>query len=390
MNVFDFFGRRPIEQRFPSIAAMERAAVRRIPKFASDYMVGGIGREVGRDRNIAELDKVRFTPRYVIDYETPPDITSKIFGKTWAAPFGPGPVGLTGLMWPRAQIHIARAAAEHKVPIGLSTYGTETIEDAAATAGESLWFQLYPIENIDIEQDIIARYRAVGGDVLLVTVDIPQSTRRERDLGNGLAVPPRQDVITYWQAATHPRWALETLRHGTPKFKTVLRYVPPGTPAQSSMQMLGSLSAGHVGPERLRRYRDEWKGKLVVKGVLHPDDVRMCLDMGVDGIVVSNHGGRQLDGAITAPEVLPQIRQLVGGRMAILADGGVRTGLDIARMLALGADHVLLGRALTFAVAAAGPKGPALALQILKEEFANVISQVGCQDWRDLAKFLAD
>ncbi|MEM9140644.1 MAG: alpha-hydroxy acid oxidase, partial [Pseudomonadota bacterium] len=311
MSVFDFFTR-PVEQRFPSVAAMERVAVKRIPKFASDYMVGGIGREVGRDRNITQLDSVRFTPRYVVDYETPPDISSTIFGK-WDAPFGPGPVGLTGLMWPRAQIHIARAAAEHNVPIGLSTYGTETIEDAGAIAGKNLWFQLYPIHDEDIERDLMKRFEAVGGEVMIVTVDIPQSTRRERDLGNGLAVPPRQDYITYWQAATHPAWAIETLRHGMPKFKTVLRYVPPDTPAQSSMQILGSLSAGHVGPERLRRYRDEWKGKLIVKGVLHQDDVKMCLDTGVDGIVVSNHGGRQLDGAITAPEVLPQIRQYAGG-----------------------------------------------------------------------------
>lgn len=389
MALVDFFKRRPVAQRFPSIPAMERAAARRIPRFANDYMVGGIGREDGARRNITELDKIRFTPRYLLDYE-PPDISTKFFGETWDAPFGPGPVGLTGLMWPRAQIHIARAAARHNVPIGLSTYGTETIEDAAAVAGRSLWFQLYPIQDAEIETDLLKRYKAVGGDVLLVTVDVPQSTRRERDLGNGLAVPPRQDLITYLQAAMRPAWALETLRAGTPSFKTVLRYVPPDLPPQSSMEMLGSLSAGHVGPERLRRYRDEWPGKLVVKGVMHPEDVRMCMDMGVDGIVVSNHGGRQLDAAPTAPEVLPQIRQLAGGKLAILADGGVRSGLDIARLLAMGADFVLLGRAMALSVAAIGAEGPTHALQILKEEFAMTLSQMGCQDWRDLAKYLQE
>ena len=389
MKPWQFFGRRPAHIRFPSIAAMERAGKRRLPKFAWDFMAGGIGREVGRNRNLSELDKVTFTPRYIVDYDYPADLSSTLFGK-WNAPFGPGPVGLQGLIWPNAQSYILHAAAKHGLAAGFSVYATQSIEEAAADGGGNLWFQQYPMADSGIEQDILARYRAVGGEVLILTADVPYGTRRERDIGNGLSIPPRQDWLTYWHAAIRPAWTLAILRHGMPRFKTVERYVPPGTPPQSSMQLLGSLAAGHIGPERLRRYRDEWKGKLIVKGVLHQDDVKQCLDAGVDGIVVSNHGGRQLDGAVTAPEVLPRIRQYAGGKLAVIADGGVRTGLDIARMLALGADHVFLGRALTFAVAAAGAQGPALAMEILKLEMRDVLSQLGCQDWRDLAKYLAD
>lgn len=388
MSLGAFFRGRTVEQRFPSIAAMERVAARRIPKFAHDYMVGGIGREVGVSRNIQALDQVRMVPKYLIDFPEA-DLSTNIFGKSYPAPFAPSPVAMSGLMWPDGPMHIARAAGARGLPVGLSTYATCSIEDAAAAcAPGDLWFQLYPQSDLEIEADMLKRFRAVSGDVLLITCDIPQNTRRERDIANGLAIPPRHDFWTYFNAAIRPRWALATMRQGLPEFRNITRYMK--AKGESSMELLGRLSGGHVTPERLRRYRDEWPGKLVVKGVLHVDDVRMCLDMGVDGIVVSNHGGRQLDAAPAAPEVLPQIRQLAGGKLVIMADGGVRHGLDIARMVAKGADFVLLGRAMALSVAAMGPSGPAHALQILTEEFAMTLSQLGCTDWRDLPKYLAD
>jgi len=388
MSLANFFRPRPVDQRFPSIAAMERVAARRIPKFAHDYMAGGIGREVGLGRNVQALDAVRLLPKYLTECPAA-DLSTTLWGHRHAAPFAPSPVGLTGLMWPDAPLHIARAAGAHGLPMGLSTYATCSLEEAAAACAPGpLWFQLYPQSDPEIEADLLKRFRAIGGEVLLVTVDIPQNTRRERDLGNGLSVPPRQDLRTYLQAAARPRWALATLRHGLPEFRNITRYLPVGR--ASSMELLSRLNAGHVTPERLRRYRDDWPGKLVVKGVLHLDDVRTCLDAGVDGIVVSNHGGRQLDAAPAAPEVLPQIRQLAAGRLVIMADGGVRTGLDIARMIAKGADFVLLGRALALSVAALGPHGPSHALKILTEEFAMTLSQLGCSDWRDLPKFLQE
>lgn len=385
----DLFKPRTADQRFPSIAALERGARRRIPKFASDYMLGGIGREDGLGRNISELDKVRLTPRYLVDETADkPVLETEILGHKTSVPFAPGPIGLTGLMWPNAPEHVARAAVAHGVPVGLSTYATSSIEEIGAIAGKNLWFQLYPLSDHDIEKDLLTRFKAVGGETLLVTVDIPGPTRRERDIGNGLSVPPRQDWRTYLQAAMCPAWAIETLRAGTPEFKNVLRYAPQGAKTLTALEFLGGIMAGHVTPDQLKRYRDLWPGKLVVKGVLDVRDARTALDCGADGIVVSNHGGRQLDAAPTAPEVLPQIRQAVGGKLAILADGGVRSGLDIARLLALGADFVLLGRAMTCSVAAMGAAGPEHALKILKEEFAGTLGQIGCADPRDLGAYL--
>lgn len=383
----EFFRPRTADQRFASIAAMERAARRRIPRFAHDYMSGGIGREHGLARNLSELDRVRFMPRYLAEVE-PPDLATEVLGQKVSAPFGPAPVGLTGLMWPDAPKHIARAAAARGLPVGLSTYATASIEEVGAIAGPGMWFQLYPLKDEAIEADLLARFAAVGGEVLLVTVDIPGPTRRERDIMNGLSVPPRRDWRTWMQCAMRPGWSLETLRAGIPEFRNVTRYGPAGADETSVLEFLGSIMASHVSPERLSRYRDMWNGKLVVKGLLSADDARIAADRGADGIVVSNHGGRQLDAAPTAPEVLPAIRQAVGDRVAVLADGGARSGLDIARLLGKGADFVLLGRAMTCSVAAMGAEGPAHALHVLTEELRGTLVQLGCSDYRHLADFL--
>ncbi|HET7409391.1 MAG TPA: alpha-hydroxy acid oxidase [Paracoccaceae bacterium] len=381
----DLLRPRTQDQRFASIAAMERAARRRIPGFAHDYMAGGIGREDGLARNLSALDGVRFMPRYLTEV-APPELTAEILGRKFAAPFGAGPVGLTGLMWPDAPKHIARAAAARNLPVGLSTYGTASIEEIGAIAGPLTWFQLYPMKDEAIEQDLLARFAAVGGEVLLVTVDIPGHTRRERDIANGLSVPPRRDWRTWMQCAMRPGWSLATLRAGIPQFRNLTRYVPEGADTITSLAY--SNMAANVSPARLRRYRDLWKGKLVIKGVLDTRDAEVALDCGVDGIVVSNHGGRQLDAAPTAPEALPPIREAVGDRLAVLADGGARSGLDIARLLAKGADFVLLGRAMTCSVAAMGPSGPAHALHVLTEELHGTLCQIGCSDHRELAGFL--
>lgn len=388
MSMFsDFFKPRSNDRRFPDIPAMERAATRRLPRFAHDYMAGGIGREDGLRRNLSEFDQVRFVPRYLVDYEAP-SLTTKILGQTHAAPFGPGPIGLSGLMWPDAPLHIARGARAHDLPVGLSTYATSTIEAMGAIAGAALWFQLYPTKDLAIDEDLLTRFRAVGGEVLLITVDIPGPTRRARDLANGLSVPPARDWRTYIEAARHPAWSLATLRSGLPEFVNVNRYAPESADKLTALEFLGGLSAGHVGPDRLRHYRELWPGKIVVKEILSAEDARVAADCGADGIIVSNHGARQLDAAPTAIEMLPQIRQAVGGRMAILADGGVRYGLDIIKLLAMGADFVLLGRALTFSVAAMGPEGPRHALRILKEETQGMLGQIGCQDLSDLPDYL--
>lgn len=387
MSLFgEIFGPLTDDQRFPSIEAMERAAFRRTPRFAYDYMAGGIGVEEGLARNRSDFARVKFLPRFLAE---PGEVKleTKILGQTVELPFAPGPVGLTGLMWPDAPLHIARAAKAHGLPSGLSSVATSSLEEVAAILGDRLWFQLYPMRDPEIEADILKRYREAGGEVLLITVDVPGRTRRQRDIRNGLAVPPRRHWRTYLQGAMRPRWALETMRTGMPRFKTLTRYEDDGG-NETTAQFLGRLLGGHNPPERLRRFRELWPGKLVIKGILSVEDARTAKEIGADGIVVSNHGARQLDAAPTAVDVLPAIRQAVGGSMAILVDGGVRTGLDIARYLAIGADFVLMGRPMVYSVAAMGPRGPQHALEILRQEFATTLAQIGCADPRELGRFL--
>lgn len=382
----ELFGPRTDDQRFPSIAAMEQAARRRTPRFAYDYMAGGIGAEEGLARNVSDFARVKFVPRYLSDPE-PANLETTILGQTVAAPFAPGPVGLTGLMWPDAPLHIARAAKAHGLPSGLSSVATNSVEEVGEILGDRLWFQLYPMRDAEIEADILKRYQALGGEILLVTVDIPGPTRRQRDIRNGLAVPPRRHWSTYFQGAMRPRWALETLKTGMPRFKTLTQYEDTAN-NETTAEFLGRVLGGHNPPDRLKRYRELWPGKLVIKGLLGLEDVRVAQEIGADGVIISNHGARQLDAAPTAVDVLPAIRQAVGGSMAILVDGGVRTGLDIARYLAIGADFVLMGRPLAYSVAAMGARGPHHALEILKQEFATTLMQIGCSDPRELGRFL--
>lgn len=373
-------------RRLPSVAAMERAAARRVPKFAFDYLQGGIGAESCLARNRAALDAVQLAPRYLVEKNFTPDLSTTLFGETYPLPFAPGPVGLSGLIWPNASQRIAAAATALGLPVGLSSFATASIEDIAAIAGEGLWFQLYCTADPAIEMDLIGRAEATGCKTLIVTLDIPTETRRERDVANGLSVPPRIDLATLLQVAAKPRWALETLRCGIPRFRSLERYVPKGTSQAESARFLTDLSEGHVTRNKLESIRKRWPHRLIAKGVLTDEDARACRDVGIDALVVSNHGGRQFDAAPTAPEVLPSIRRAVGDDLPLIADGSVRSGLDVARLLACGADFVLLGRAFVYAVAAAGDAGPDHAFALLREELRHSLAQCGCPDLKSLTR----
>ena len=367
-----------LDRRLPSIPAMERAAARRVPRFAFEYLQGGIGAEACLAANRTALDRIELVPRYIPEAPLEPDLSTPLFGDSLAAPFAPGPVGLSGLMWPRAAEHIAAAAVRHALPVGLSTLATSSIEEIAAIAGERLWFQLYCPNVVEIENDLIDLAEAAGCKGLIVTVDIPTVTRREREIANGLSVPPHFDLTTVLQIATRPRWALQMLRAGVPRFRTVERYVPHGASRAEAAQFLAQVIEGHVTAKKLERIRARWSGRLVVKGILTADDARLCRALGADALVVSNHGGRQLDAAPTAPAVLPVIREAVGPDLPLVVDGGVRSGLDVARLIACGADFVLLARAFVYAVAAAGAAGVDHAMLILKEELRHTMAQTGC------------
>ena len=374
-----------LDRKFPSIASMERATKRRIPKFAFDYLQGGIGAEACLTGNRRALDNVQLAPRYLPTEPIQPVLEMNLFDREFPMPFAASPIGLSGLMWPRAAEHIARAATRQGLPLGLSSFATSSIEEIGAIAGDLLWFQLYCTEKSEIENDLIDRAESAGCEVLVVTVDIPTVTRREKDIANGLSVPPKFDLATLSQVALRPTWAFATLRAGIPRFKTLLPYIPGGSTLDASAIFLRDMVEGHVTVQKLERIRDRWRGRLIVKGILTTEEALLCQDLGADAIVISNHGGRQLDAAPPIPHVLPEIRAAVGPDFPLIADGGVRSGLDIARLIACGANFVLVGRAFVYAVAAAGETGVDHAIFLLREELKQTLSQIGCQELGDLA-----
>jgi L-lactate dehydrogenase (cytochrome) len=372
---------------------MEAAARRRIPGFLLDFVTMGLGNGACVARNRQSLSEVRFLPRYLSE-ATNPDISCHLFGRRYDAPFGVAPMGLSGLVWAHAEVILAAAAKAHNVPYTLSTFATVDPENIRPVAGENAWFQLYSPKKPALVQTLLDRCRAAGYDTVMLTVDVPAETRREHDIRNGLVVPPTFDLKTVWQMVSHPHWALRMLRAGIPQFETVRPYYAAGSAShagrsiKASVRFIKENMGGHITAERFAQIRAMWPGKLLVKGVLDPAEAREYLAMGADGLVVSNHGGRQLDAAPAPVDVLPCIREAVGPEAAILVDGGVRSGLDIARMLALGANFVLLGRPFLYAVAALDRAGGEHAMRVLKAELRATLGQLGCPTLPDLPKFL--
>lgn len=367
------------DRRFPCIADMRAHAARRIPGFAWNYLVGGIGAETCLRRNVADLDDVRLMPRYARAEADRPRIATQLFGQKFAAPFGVAPMGLQGLIWPGCERPIAAAARAGGIAHVLSTHATSDLTEMKAVSGDAGWFQLYPINRPDIEDDLVGRARAAGYDVMVVTVDIPGAVRRDRDIRSGLSVPPKFGVCTVADALARPHWLARLARHGIPRFRNLERYGPPSASIDETAAYLNSILAGHVTLERFARIRAGWKGRLVVKGLLDPEEAVAYVAAGADAVVVSNHGGRQLDAAPSAAAMIPAFRARLGPDVPILADGGVRNGLDVARLIALGADFVLLGRPFVFA-ATLGDDGPAHLVDVLKAELHATLQQLGCAD----------
>ena len=367
---------------------LEEGARRRIPKFAFEYVNGGTGLNNGVQRNREALQKVLFTPRYG-SAKGEPQYQTTFLGQTFAAPFGVAPLGLSGLIWPRSASLLASAAKQHNLPFILSNFGTTSLESIAAIGGNHAWFQLYPPSIKDIEDSHLQRLKSSGYKNMVVTVDTPTATRRPHDIRNGLSVPPRINAHSIFQMMLRPRWSFEQLRYAPLKFENLEHHVPTGVSFAQRGEFLSEIMEGRIHRERLQSLRDEWPGKLIVKGIMHPQDAQISIDIGADALIVSNHGGRQLDGAPGTAEVLPAIRAAVGEGVPIIADSGVRSGEDIARMLALGADFVLLGRAFAYAVAAAGARGAHHVMGMLMAELRIAMAQIGCLKIRDLPEFLS-
>ncbi len=368
---------RPVN-RYPSVDYLHKEARKRLPKFSYDYVDGGSGAGIGLKRNRKALDAVTLTPRYITDWKTV-EMGVELFGEKYSRPFGIAPMGLASLQYPRAELEFARAGRKVNIPTSLSTACTVDIEDFGALAGDNGWFQLYPPKSQEINDDLIDRAHNSGFKALMVTVDVPARGWRPRDMYNGLALPPRITLESLFNSAIRPRWSLNTLINGIPHFKTLGRY-SNNKSMRGMAEFVGEQLGQMVTTDRLKRIRDHWKGPLIIKGVMHPDDAKQATKLGYDGILVSNHGGRQMDASPAPVEVLPDIIEAVGGKVTVMVDSGFSSGLDIVRGLALGAQFVFCGRAFMWGVSALGAKGVDHVVDLLTDEITLALTQIGCPD----------
>lgn len=379
--------------KYPRICDLEAAAKRRIPGFAWAYLHSGTGHNRLRDRNQTVFEGVNLTPR-VLRGQVQPEIKTDILGQEFSMPVGMSPIGLTSMIWPGAELMMARAARGARVPITLSTVAGESIEAVGAAADGYGWYQLYPPKDKSVRADLLKRAGNCGYRTLMVTVDVPGQSRREEMLMAGAAVGSRsKSGITpriIWQSMQCPSWSLGTLRAGGKmRFKTLERYVSGENLGDVATYIGEQLNGGHDW-DVIDDIRSRWSGPMIVKGVLHQADALELQRRGVDGIVVSNHGGRQMDGGPTSLQQLPILRKAVGKDMFLALDSGVRSGLDVVRAMALGADFVMLGRPFLYGAGALGARGPAHVLAILEEEITNVMVQLGVEKLSQLADCLTE
>ncbi|PWJ18217.1 alpha-hydroxy acid oxidase [Jannaschia seohaensis] len=366
----------------PALSDLRRKAKSRMPHFAFEYLDSGTGTEKGVTRNRERMDAVQFMPA-ILRGDFTPDLRRTTLGVEHSVPFGVAPVGMAGLLWPDAERILARAAADHRIPYGQSTVAAATPEDTGGLAGEMGWFQHYPVRDPEIRRDMLRRIKEAGWRVLVVTVDVPGESRRERQRRAHVSMPPVMTPKIIASIAARPAWALGIAKHGQPTMKFPNSYGPQAK-GKDAFVHAGRLIRGFPDDAYIKAIREEWDGPLIVKGVAEPQDATRLIEMGVDAIWVSNHSGRQFEGGPAAIDCLPPVIEAVGGRVPVYYCSGVQGGLDILRALALGADFVFLGKAWYFALAAFGRKGVDHLVHILKSDMISNMTQIGAASIDDL------
>jgi len=370
-----------LHANYPELSDLRRRAKRRIPKFVWEYLDSATGAEATKNRNRQSLDRIGFAPS-ILHGEFTPDLTTPLFGNDFPLPFGIAPIGMSGLIWPDAEGHLARAAARANIPYCLSTVATQSPEDLAPHIGDNAWFQMYPPRDPDIRTDMLNRAKAAGFNGLILTVDVPVASRRERQTRSGLTNPPRLTPRLMAQVAMRPAWAAGMARRGMPHMRMLDKYKSTSTEGLSSTAHVGYLLRTSPDWDYVKWLRDAWEGPFIIKGVLRPEDATALEAIGADAIWVSNHAGRQFDAAPASIDMLPAIRAAT--TLPILFDSGVETGLDILRALSLGADFVMMGRAFHYALAALGPQGIDHLIDIYTKDLIANMGQMGSKTLRNL------
>lgn len=361
---------------YPTVNDVRCLALQNIPGFSRAFLESGTNDDACVQANENAFRTIKLEPHYLTG-ATYPEQAFHLFGQQYRAPIGIAPIGYADVIWPGTDRFFARVAREIGIPYILSTVSSMALEEVRKIAGDYCWFQLYPFLDYRIDADLLARCDDSGISTLVVSVDVPVHNPREGLQRQGLSMPFRFTPRILAQVISHPHWAIKQLRHGIPAPQSLCRYLKRGY-TQSNWHAFLSEQLGHpVTLSRLEAIRRAWRGKLLVKGLLVSDDAKAALDAGVDGIILSNHGGRQLDAASHPLEMIEEIRQSVGESFPILIDSGIRSGTDIARALSLGADFTFSGRSFLYGAAAARYAGVLHVAQLLVNGFDNVNAQLG-------------
>jgi (S)-mandelate dehydrogenase len=363
-----------------NIEDLRRIARRRLPRFVFSYVDGGAEDEVTLRGNRDAFDRLRFRPHTLNDVARR-DTSTTILGDKSALPVIVGPTGLNGLSWRNGDLEIAKAAAAAGVPFAASTVCMNYVEDIQREAGGRLFFQGYVFQERQVTDAIIQRTLDAGYEALIITTDFPVAGKRERDFRTGLLPSQKFTLATKMDILRHPRW-LMSVASSKPRFVNVERELGP---ERNVNEFVGhNMFDAGLNWDDVKRFRDLWPKKLLIKGILRADDADRAVDLGVDGVVLSNHGGRQLDSCISGMDALPETVRAIGGKASIIVDGGIRRGSDIAKAIALGAEAVILGRAPLYGLAAGGASGATHALEILKNEFDRTMALTGCRSVGEL------
>jgi len=366
-----------------SIEELRLAAKRRLPRAVFEFIDGGAEDERTLRDNLAAFERLRLLPKVLVDVSGI-DTETSILGKTSRLPVAIAPTGAVGFGWHGGDLAIARAAKAFGMPYSLSTSATTTIERVAGEAPGRLWFQAYFFKQREFTMGLIERARKAGYEALIVTADVPVGGKRERDFRNDFAVPFHFTPKNVLDFASRPGWAWGMLTRGMPALENLTGLEPEAKSTAAVASSVARNNDASLDWEVLKVVRDRWPGKLMVKGVLRADDAERAVALGCEGVIVSNHGGRQLDGAVSSLDALPPIVRAVGGRASVLLDGGVRRGSDVVKALALGAEAVLVGRATLYGVCAAGEAGAMRALEILKDELVRSMQLCGVHRISDI------
>ncbi len=360
-------------QKIFSIKDARELSRKRLPKLVFDFIDGASGDEKLAEINSIALDQIRLEPKVLRNVEKR-SLKKKVLGYEFNFPFGFAPMGMTNLSWPGADSMLAAESARNNIPTCVSMASTTTLEEMYELSEGHSWMQLYIFQDENFVMELLERAKNTGYEVAILTVDVPVLSRRTRDDKNGFSYPFKIGPKQFFDFATHPIWSLSTLMSGIPK---PMNYV---TSKSGDGIFKRKESRGSTDWNSLKRVRDKWKGKLIIKGVMSPDDAIKIKEAGADAIQVSNHGGRQLDSATAAINMLPLIRKSVGSNFPLIFDSGIRSGSDIVRALAFGANYAMIGRPVMYAMGADGKKGLRRIVEIIKEEVSTTLGLVGLND----------